>query len=135
MNDIFGHDEPKKVLMLQMMVLTNLLLNHFMIFSLFTTWRNKISLITCLAVNFGMAHKTFGLQNFQEHYLDIFVYCLMGLIAGLFYYYIYNALVNLNMNQIQNMSRMMQENKVTKVYEEIMDNLREGIILFKENTT
>lgn len=60
-NDIFGHEEPKKIFMLQMMVLTNLLLNHFMIFSLFTTWRNKISLITCLAIMIGMSHKIFGL--------------------------------------------------------------------------
>ena len=88
-NDIFSHDEPNMILMLQMMVLANLVCNHFMIFTIFTTWRNKISLATFLAILLGIAYKAFGLSNFQQHYLIIVLYCFFCIIGFLFYHYIY----------------------------------------------
>lgn len=97
-NDIFSHDEPNMILMLQMMVILNLMCNHFMILTIFTTGRNKISLVTCLAMFLGMAHKSIGLQNFRDHYLGIGLYCVFGLTGGSFYHYIYSALINLNMD-------------------------------------
>ena len=54
-----------------------------------------------------MSHKIFGLENFKEVWLDIGVYNTMGLIGGVFYHYIFGALVNLNQDQIKNMSRIM----------------------------
>ena len=105
-NDVCESDDPKKILMLQMLVLSLVWFNHFMIFTLFNKWRNKISLVTFLTTNVGFAHKAIGLQNFKEHYLSIIVYVILSLNGALFYNYIYAALINLNIDQIQNMSKI-----------------------------
>ena len=53
-NDICGHDQPDKVLIMTFMALATILLNHHMIFSLFSTWRNKISFVTYFGLILGM---------------------------------------------------------------------------------
>ena len=47
--------------------------------------------------------------------------------------YIFSALLNLNNEQTLVMNKILNSNEIQKLYEEILGNLEEGIILFKND--
>ena len=71
----------------------------------------------------------------MENPLYIIITTVVAFMALMFYHYIYAAIINVNLDQSKNVSKIIQEVKITEVYQEIMNNLEEGIILFRANTT
>lgn len=58
---------------------------------------------------------------------------MVSLFGLAFYLYINAALTNINLDQSANLSQIIQENKTTQLYQEILNNLEEGIILYRKN--
>ena len=71
----------------------------------------------------------------MENPLYIIITTVVAFMGLMFYHYIYAAIINVNVDQSKNVSKIIQEVKITEVYQEIMNNLEEGIILFRANTT
>ena len=91
--------------------------NAQMMYAIFTKYRNLIAFICAAVQIFGAFHLVYGYQNFRKHASDIIfgsISCFSGLT---FYLYISAALSNVNMDQTANLNKIVQESKITKIYQ------------------
>ena len=78
-------------------------------------------------------HVNYGVHNFAKHAIEVLMICTGCFLGVAFYLYVLNALTNINMDQTANLHKIVQESKITKLYQQILNDLEEGIIIFRKN--
>lgn len=75
----------------------------------------------------------FGFEKADQHIVQIFAVLVISSLGGSFFIYINAAISNVNHDQSVAVTKIIEENKLKKVYCEMLHNLDEGIILLGDN--
>ena len=75
-------------------------------------------------------NKAFSLAEIPENILYVIYLVCMGLFSSSFWLFIHSAILNLQKEQILNVSKTQNSNEILGQQREILNNLEEGIILF-----
>lgn len=112
---------------------TLIILNQQMVYCIFTKYRNILTFVVFLTIILGLINMNYGLQNFVQYAGEISIGCVVSLFGVTFYLYVNAALTNINLDRSANLGQIIQEKKTTQLYQEILNNLEEGIILYRKN--
>ena len=83
-----------------------------MIYCIFTNYRNIIAFLVFSTIIIGLVNYNYGLDNIGKFAGEIVVVVLVSFGLSL-YLYINAALTNINLDQIANLSKIIEENKTT----------------------
>lgn len=84
-----------------------------MIYCIFTNYRNLLTFLVFSTIIIGLVNNNYGLDNIGKFAGEIVVVVLVSFFGLSLYLYINAALTNINLDQIANLSKIIEENKTT----------------------